>query len=98
MALLQKHDDAASQIRIRELLRTSLGDSGSVVRRKAVWEIDCLIDRQDFVPILEKIAKSDPLKLPGKALDGGDGDEFYPVRSDARRVLRHIQNNQPCGP
>jgi hypothetical protein len=98
LALLQKHDDAASNTRIRELLRSSLGDSGSVVRRKAVWEIDCLADRQDFAPVLEKIAKSDPLKLPGKADDGGDGDEFYPVRFDARRVLRHIQNNQPCGP
>jgi hypothetical protein len=98
IALLQKHDDAASHTRIRELLRSSLGDSGSVVRRKAVWEIDCLDDRQDFVPILEKIAKTDPLKLPGKADDGGDGDDFYPVRFDARRVLRHIQNNEPCGP
>lgn len=97
-ALLQKHDDAASHARIRELLRSSLGDSGSVVRTKAVWEIDCLDDRQDFVPILEKIAKTDPLKLPGKADDGGDGGEFYPVRFDARRVLRHIQNNELCGP
>lgn len=98
VALLHKHDDAASHARIRELLRSSLGDSGSVVRRKAVWEIDCLDDRQDFVPILQKLAKTDPLKLPGKADDGGDGDEFYPVRFDARRVLRHIQNNERCGP
>jgi hypothetical protein len=100
IALLQKHDDAASLTRIRELLRSSLGDSGSVVRRKAVWEIDCLDDRQDFVPLLQEIAKTDPLVLPadGPADDGGDGDKFYPVRFDARRVLRHIQNNQPCGP
>ena len=98
VTILQKHNDAASHARVRELLRWSLGDSGSVVRTKAVWEIDCLDDRQDFVPILERIAKTDPLKLPGKADDGGDGDEFYPVRFDARRVPRHIQNNEPCGP
>lgn len=100
MALLAKHDDAASHTRIRELLRSSLGDSGSVVRRKAVWEIDCLVDRQDFVPLLQKVAKTDPFILPadGPADDRGDGDMFYPVRYDARRALRHIQNNQPCGP
>lgn len=94
---LEGHNDAKSHARARELLQASLADPGSVVRRKAVWEIDCLVDRQDFVPILEKIAKTDPQKLPGKADDGGDGDEFYPVRFDARRALRHIQNNKPCG-
>jgi hypothetical protein len=97
ITILQRHNDFASHARIKEILRASVADSGSVVRTKAVWEIDCLNDRQDFVSILEKLAKTDPQKLPGKADDGGDGDEFYPVRFDARRVLRHIQNNQPCG-
>jgi len=87
-----------SQTRIKELIRSSLNDSDPSVRTRVVWAIDCRKDRQDFAPLLQQVAKTDPTKLPGKALDGGDGDEFYPVRYDARRALRHIQNNQPCGP
>ncbi len=98
IGLLSRRDDPVSQSRLKELVQTSLADSKPVVRTHAVLEIDCLTNRQDFVPALEKIAKTDPFKLPGKADDGGDGDEFYPVRADARRALRHIQNNQPCGP
>ena len=35
--------------------------------------------------MLKGVAKKDPLKLPSKADDGGDGENFYPVRYDARR-------------
>ncbi|HKM47307.1 MAG TPA: HEAT repeat domain-containing protein [Terriglobales bacterium] len=97
ITVLEGHNDPEAHNRVRELLQALLADPESVVRRKAVWEIDCLDDRQDFVPILEKIAKTDPEKRSGKADDGGDGDAFYPVRYDARRVLHHIQNNKPCG-
>jgi hypothetical protein len=95
--VLEGHNDPRSHARVKELLQASLADPGSVVRAKAVWEIDCLDDRQDFLPILEKVAKTDPEKFPGRADDGGDADGFYPVRYDARRVLHHIQNNKPCG-
>ncbi len=89
-----------SQTRIKELIRSSLNDSDPSVRTRVVWAIDCRKDRQDFVPLLQEVAKTDPFILPadGPALDGGDGDKFYPVRYDARRALRHIQNNQPCEP
>ena len=59
-------------------------------------KITCLPDRQDYVPSLEKIAKTDPLKLSGKALDGGHGGEFFPVRYGARRALKTIQSNGAC--
>jgi len=98
IALLEKRSDPTSRIRIRELIGSSLTDPKPVVRSQAVREIGCLDDRQDFVPILQQIAKNDPWKLRGKADDGGDGDEFYPVRFDARRVLRDIQNNKTCTP
>jgi hypothetical protein len=96
--LMEKNGDSVSRTRIRELIRSSLSDPESVVRSHAVGEIDCLEDRQNFVPVLNEIAKTDPQKLNGKALDGGDGDEFYPVRYDARRVLRDIRNNVKCTP
>lgn len=95
---LEVPNHLVSQVRIKELIRSSLNDPDPVVRSSVVRAIDCRKDRQDFAPLLQQVAKTDPTKLPGKALDGGDGDEFYPVRSDARRVLRHIQNNQLCGP
>ena len=87
---------SVSPPRIREMLRSALTDPVAVVRSNAVNEIACLDDRQDFVPILEKLAKTDPVHRKGRADDGVDGDQFYPVRFDARRALREIQNNQPC--
>jgi hypothetical protein len=100
IAILEARNDVASQVRIRELIRSSLNDPLPHVRTHVVQQIDCRKDRQDFVPLLQEIAKTDPFILPadGPADDGGDGDKFYPVRFDARRVLRHIQNNEPCTP
>jgi hypothetical protein len=95
-AILEKKKDAASHALVISLIQSSLKDPGAVVRREAVQEIACLNERQDFVPVLEGIAKTDPDKLPGRALDGGDGNEFYPVRYDARQVLRDIRNNKSC--
>jgi hypothetical protein len=98
ITILEARNDVSSQVRVRELIRSSLNDHRPIVRTHVVRKIDCRKDRQDFVPLLQEVAKTDTFKLPGRADDGGDGDKFYPVRFDARRVLRHIQNNQPCGP
>jgi len=97
-ALLAKRGDPAAQAQIRELILSYVKAPSGATRRIAVQEIGCLDDRQNFVPLLTEISKTDPQKLPGKALDGGDGNEFYPVRYDARRVLRDIQNNTGCMP
>lgn len=94
--LLAERGDAASQAKIRELILAYVKAPLEPSRRIAVKEIDCLEDRQNFVPLLEEIAKTDPEKRPGKALDGGDADGFYPVRADARRALRHIKSSQAC--
>jgi hypothetical protein len=96
-ALLAKRGDPTSQAQIRELILAYVKAPSGATRRIAVQEIDCLDDRQNFVPLLEEIARTDPQKLGGKPLDGGDNNQFYPVRADAREVLRHIQNNKPCG-
>ena len=94
--LLEARNDPASRIRTKGLIESSLTDPSSIVRENAIEQIICQDNRQDFVPILERIAKTDPLKLSGKALDGGDGEEFYPVRSRARQALRAIQNTKGC--
>jgi hypothetical protein len=96
LKILQARSDPASRARARALILSSLDDHSIVVRRAAVRGIACLDDRDTFVPTLNKITRNDPSKLPGKALDGGDGNEFYPVRYDARRVLRDIEDNKTC--
>jgi hypothetical protein len=96
-ALLAKRGDSTAQAQIRELILAYVKAPSEPSRRIAVQEIDCLDDRQDFVRLLTEISKTDPEKRSGKAFDGEDSDGFYPVRADAREVLRHIQNNKPCG-
>ncbi len=96
--ILRKGNDTASYAQIDGIIRSSLKDPDLVVRGSAVQEVECLNNREEFVPILEQLAKTDAAKLPGKALDGGDGEEFYPVRYDARRVLRDIRNSKTCAP
>jgi hypothetical protein len=97
-ALLAKRGDPAARAQIRELILSYVKAPSGASRRMAVQEIGCLEDRQNFVPLLKEIAKTDPQKFSGKARDGGDGNEFYPVRYDARRVLRDIQNKEGCRP
>lgn len=89
-------NESVSTPRIREMLRAALTDPDSVVRGHAVNEIACLDDRKDFVAILEKLAKTDPVHYKGREDDGVDGDQFYPVRLYARRALQEIQGNEPC--
>ncbi len=96
IGLLDQHKEQDSRAMIRELIRSSLADSSSIVRQQAIMEISCLSDRKEYVSTLEQVAKTDPLKLSGKALDGGDGEEFYPVRYHARRALRAIRNDEKC--
>jgi hypothetical protein len=81
-----------------ELVRSALADLASVVRSQAIWEIGCLEEREEFIPILEKISKDDPEKFPRRAPDGSAGEDFYPVRYDAQRVLQDIRSNKTCGP
>ena len=95
-ALLAKRSDPNSQAEIRELILAYVKAPSGATRRIAVQEIDCLDDRQNFVPLLTEISKTDPQKLSGKPLDGGDNNQFYPVRADARRVLRHIKSGELC--
>ena len=93
---MEGRNESVSPPHIRKMLRFALTDPDAVVRSNAVSEIACLDDRQDFVPVLEKLAKTDPVHWRGREDDGVDGEQFYPVRFDARRALREIQNNEPC--
>jgi hypothetical protein len=85
---------AGSQARIKDVLRSSLDDPEFSVRGGAMAAIEYLEDREQFVPALEKVAQSDPVRLPGKPDDGGDGGQFFPLRQQARKLLRKIANHE----
>jgi hypothetical protein len=93
-----KRGDASSRRQVKGLLQSSLRDSESVVRAEAILLIECLPERRDYMPSMEKLSTTDPTRYPGKSDDGVDGDWYYPVRVQARRVLRAIQNNTVCRP
>lgn len=95
VAILRESRDPASATQSVELLRSSLTDSEWLVREEAVMLLDCSEDRVNFVSVLEQLAKTDPVRYPGKT-DGVDGNWRYPVRVQARRVLRDIHNNKVC--
>jgi hypothetical protein len=96
VTILRSSIDAASHVQAAALLGSSLKDADFVVREEAVMLVDCANDRQDFVPILEQLANTDSTRYPGGTDDGTDGNWHYPVRVQARRVLRDIQNNKNC--
>jgi hypothetical protein len=88
-------DPSQSQTRLTVAIQESLHDPEFVVRSSAISVVECLDNRQEFVPVLQKLAQSDPIRLPGRADDGGD---LYPVRIKAKKVLKEIEENRrPSG-
>src|SRR6266446_4772081 len=98
VTILKAANNDVSRTRIKDLLRSSLRDTDASVRTEAVMLIECRDERQEFVPVLQDLAKNDPERFPGKTDDGVDSDWYYPVRVQARRVLRDIENNKTCKP
>ncbi len=87
--------DPVSLLRIKEALRTAIASSDPNPRQVAVWAIEYLEDREEFVPALKEIAAHDPAKLSGQPLwDGTIGDHYF-VRSTAGLVLQRILNREP---
>jgi hypothetical protein len=87
--------DRDSQLRIKDALRSALVSPGFNVREAAIYAVEYLDDRDEFVPMLKEVAEHDPFKLSGKPDDGGDNGVFYPVRQNARRLLRKIADHTP---
>jgi hypothetical protein len=98
ISLLKPKKDSPSRQRVLELVRSALADPASVVRGHAIREIDCLEERQEFLPVLKQMSRDDPEKFPRRTADGSPAQDFYPVRYDAQRVLGDIRNNKACTP
>ena len=92
VVILLMKNDAASHARILALVKPALKDGEFLIRSSALFAIERLSDREQFVPALEELAQNDPFKLPGKADDGG---ELYPIRLQAKRLLDEIAKHEP---
>ena len=92
VTILLMKDDAAAHARILALIQPALKDNEFLIRSSAIFAIERLKDREQFMPALEELAQHDPFKLPGKADDGG---ELYPIRLQAKRLLDEIAKHGP---
>jgi hypothetical protein len=82
--------DPVSLLRIKTVLRSALASPDPSRRQIAVWAIEFLEDREEFVPALKEIAAHDPAKLSGQPLSDGTIGDHYFVRRTAERVLDRI--------
>jgi hypothetical protein len=97
MQMLKLHtiNDPDSHLRIKDALKLALASQDHRTRSNAMYPIEYLDDREEFVPILQSIAAHDSYKSPylrgsGGQLVGGD----YMVRRHAQLLLRKIANHE----
>ncbi len=100
MLKLRTVNDTASHLRIKDALRTTLASPDARRRDCAIYAIEFLDDREEFVPMLKQLAEHDPDKLTGQPLKDGSIGDIYFVRRNARRVLQCIAKHErpPAGP
>ena len=87
-------EDVDSHRQIKDALRLALKSADHDVRETAVFVVEYLDDRMEFVPILEDIAQHDPYRADysfGKKTPGR-GD--FTVRRDAETLLGKIANHE----
>jgi len=65
MLRMRTLDLPQSQARVVSVVHVSLEDPEFMVRSSAISVVEFLDNRQEFVPVLQKLAESDPAKLPG---------------------------------
>lgn len=87
--------DPDSHLRIKNTLRSALASPDSGVRQAAIFAVEYLEDREEFVPVLKELADHDPDKLPGQMNADGSIGDFYVVREQAAKLLRKIASHEP---
>jgi len=87
--------DRESLARLKETLRFAVASPDSHVRKCALYAIEYLGDREEFMPILTEIAANDPAKINPLALANPNAGGFYPVRHQASLLLNKIKNHEP---
>ena len=87
-------DDSDSHRRIKNALQSSIASSSAEVRLSAIYAIEYLDDREDFLPLLKGLAQNDPNKISGQAQPNGSIEDIYPVRELARKLLGKIETHE----
>jgi HEAT repeat protein len=94
MVEMRTANDNQSHLRIKKALRAAIGSPDSGVRQAAIFAIEYLDDREEFVPILKDLAERDSYKLAGQPSTDGTTADFYVVREHATKLLRKIANHE----
>lgn len=96
LEMLKMHtaSDPDSHRRIKSALRSALDSQDAGVRESAIYAIEYLDDRDEFLPVLRYMAERDPGKLAGQPKEGGTVGDYYFVREDAAKLLRKIANHE----
>lgn len=98
MLKMRTINDPDSHLRIKTALRSALASPEYRVRENAMWPIEYLDDREEFVPMLQVLAERDPYKSPHAIATGDNGGgNQYPVRQHAQLLLRKIANHEQPG-
>lgn len=98
MLKMRTINDPDSRVRIKDALRTALASPEYRVRENAMWPIEYLDDREEFVPMLQVIAERDPYRSPHAVVSGESGGGYqYPARQHAQLLLRKIANHEQPG-
>jgi len=87
--------DPESHLRIKNALRLALVSPSYGVRYAAIYAVEYMDDREEFVPILKQIAEHDPYKLPNQPKEDGTVGDHYFVRLSAARLLQKIADRTP---
>jgi hypothetical protein len=88
MLITHSVDDADSNLQIKNALRAALRSPEYHVRENAIDPIEYLVDRKEFIPLLQDIAHHDLYNVPRA---DGTG-RVYVVRARAQLLLRKIIN------
>ncbi len=94
MLRLHTANDPDSLLRIKIALRAALASPAWNVRSSAIYAVESLDDRDEFVPILKELAEHDPFKLPGQPREDGSIGDHYFVRHSAKMVLESIAKKE----
>jgi hypothetical protein len=93
MLKLHTVSDPDSHLRIKNALRSALASSHHETREDAISTIEYLDDREEFVPLLQQIAKEDPYRVQSNAA-GSKASGHYAVRHSAELLLHKIANHE----
>jgi hypothetical protein len=89
ITILRMKNDAAAHAQILEIIRTAITDPEFMVRSAALYKVEDLTDREQFLPALREMAQHDPFTIPVET----PGETSYPLRIRAKKLLEKIANH-----